>query len=125
MPDAITTISELKQRVLDFSRARDWEQFHQPKELALALACEVGELLDHFRYRPNELIAAELLQPAFHTEVAHELADCLWLILRLSDVCGVDLSDALREKLALADAKYPVELARGRPDKYTRYERKS
>lgn len=123
MPDATTTIAELKQRVLDFSRARDWEQYHNPKDLGVALVCEVGELLEHFRYRTNEEIAAELAKVDIKTDVAHELADCLWLILRLADVCGIDLSDALDEKLGLANVKYPVELVRGRPHKYTYYER--
>jgi dCTP diphosphatase len=123
MSDAETTLAELKRRVREFSRARDWEQFHNPKDLALALVCEVGELLEHFRYRTNERIDVHLADEANRREVAHELADCLWLVLRTADVCGIDLSSALEEKLALADAKYPVELVRGRPDKYTSYER--
>jgi dCTP diphosphatase len=121
MSDPSTTIAELKAWVRDFSRARDWEQFHHPKDLGVALACEVGELLEHFRYRTHEEIREHLARPEAHRDVAHELADCLWLILRLGDVCGVDLAAALREKLDLADLKYPVEKVRGRADKYTAY----
>jgi dCTP diphosphatase len=121
MNDQETTIDQLKRLVLEFSQARDWEQFHNPKDLALALVCEVGELLEHFRYRTNEGIASRLNQPEINQQVAHEVADCLWLILRIAEVCHIDLATSLREKLSLADAKYPVELSRGRPDKHTTY----
>jgi dCTP diphosphatase len=121
MLDDQTTISALKELVLQFSRERDWEQFHHPKDLGVALACEVGEILEHFRYRSNEAIRS-LLDDADHARaLAHELADCLWLLLRLADVCGVDLASSLREKVALAAAKYPIDQSYGRPDKYTAY----
>ena len=92
MPDPQTTLGELKALVQAFSRERDWEQFHHPKDLGVALACEVGEVLEHFRYRSNEAIATLLDDPDQRREVAHELADCLWLLLRLADVCRIDLA---------------------------------
>jgi dCTP diphosphatase len=119
--DAESSIGELKSLVLDFSRERDWEQFHHPKDLGIALASEVGELLDHFRFRSTEQILKDLGRPDVHQAVAHELADCLWAILRLADVCGVDLASSLREKVALAAIKYPVDQSFGRADKYTSY----
>ncbi len=119
--DAAATITELKTWVRAFSQARDWEQFHNPKDLALALVCEVGELVEHLRYRTNDEITAHLSQAQHHTEFAHEVADCLWLLLRLADVTDIDLATSLREKLELADRKYPVDQSRGRPDKYTAY----
>jgi dCTP diphosphatase len=121
MTDAETPIARLKALVLAFSRERDWEQFHHPKDLGIALASEVGELLDHFRYRSNEQIRDALAEPATHREVAHELADCLWMILRLADVCQVDLAASLAEKVELAALKYPADQSRGRADKYTAY----
>lgn len=121
MTDDQTTIARLKQAVLDFSRERDWEQFHHPKDLGVALACEVGELLEHFRYKTDDEIQQSLSAATEKQALAHELADCLWLLLRLGDVCGVDLSSALVEKLAEAAAKYPVELVKGKPHKYTAY----
>jgi dCTP diphosphatase len=121
MDDDETTIGALKALVLRFARERDWEQFHSPKDLGLALASEVGELLDHFRYRPDAAIRADLDDPVARREVAHEMADCLWVLLRLADVCGVDLASALSEKVDLAAIKYPVERSRGRADKYTAY----
>jgi dCTP diphosphatase len=119
--DEQTTIRELKELVRAFSQERDWEQFHHPKDLGVALACEVGEVLEHFRYQSNEAIAQRLAEAEERRELAHELADCLWLLLRLADVCKIDLASSLREKVELAAAKYPVEQAYGRPDKYTAY----
>jgi len=117
-----TTLDELSDLVLAFSKERDWEQFHHPKDLGVALACEVGELLEHFRYKTDAQVRDGLGDPAAKRELAYELADCLWLVLRLAEVCGVDLAASLREKVALAAAKYPADLCRGRPDKYTRYQ---
>ncbi len=122
MTDAQTTLRELKDLVRAFSRERDWEQFHHPKDLGLALACEVGEVLEHFRYKTDERIRADLATPETHRALAHEFADCLWLVLRLADVCAVDLAASLEEKVALAAIKYPVDQAYGRPDKYTKYQ---
>jgi dCTP diphosphatase len=122
MIDQQTTVGELKDLVRTFSRERDWEQFHHPKDLGVALACEVGEVLEHFRYRTNESVATYLEDPSRHRELAHELADCLWLLLRLADVCRVDLAASLQEKVALAALKYPIDQAYGRPDKYTAYQ---
>src|SRR6185312_15238072 len=116
MSDAETSIEQLKALVLAFSKERDWEQFHHPKDLGVALASEVGELLDHFRYKTNDQIRAELGQGATHRAVSHELADCLWVILRLADVCRVDLASALAEKVELAALKYPVDQSFGRAD---------
>lgn len=120
--DDETTIAALKDLVRRFSQARDWEQFHHPKDLGVALAIEVGEILEHFRYRTNEEIQTQLAGAEARRALSHELADALWLLLRLADVCGIDLSAALTEKVALAETKYPVEKVRGRPHKYTHYQ---
>src|SRR3954447_21009813 len=111
MNDEETTIAALKELVLAFSRERDWEQFHHPKDLGVALVCAVGELLEHFRYRNDDQIRNELADAAVHREVGHELADCLWLVLRMAEVCGIDLAATLEEKVALAALKYPVHLS--------------
>ncbi len=121
MTDERATIAELKALVLAFSKERDWEQFHHPKDLGLALASEVGELLDLFRFRTDAQIAARLEDPESYQDLRHELADCLWALLRLADVCRVDLSNSLVEKLALAARKYPSDRSFGRNDKYTAY----
>lgn len=121
MTDSKTTVAELMDLVRGFSRERDWEQFHHPKDLGVALVCEVGEVFEHFRYRTNDEIKTTLAGPETHRELAHELADCLWLLLRLADVTHVDLAASLEEKVALAAVKYPVEKVYGKPDKYTSY----
>lgn len=120
--DSRTTVQTLKDWVRAFSHERDWEQFHHPKDLGVALACEVGEVLEHFRYRTNAEIADVLARPEDHRELALELADCLWLLLRLADVCDVDLAGSLREKLRLAALKYPIDKVYGKSDKYTKYQ---
>ncbi len=121
MTDDRTTIAELKALVLAFSKERNWEQFHHPKDLGLALASEVGELLDLFRFRTDAQIQGQLADPEARAALSHELADCLWALVRLADVCGVDLSASLAEKVALAARKYPSDQAFGRNDKYTAY----
>ena len=121
MSDQTTTVAELIALMRQFTKERDWEQFHHPKDLGLALAIEVGELLEHFRYRTNDEISKHLESAPNLRELSHEIADCVWLLFRLADVCGFDMSDALRDKLRLAAAKYPVEKVKGRPDKYTAY----
>jgi dCTP diphosphatase len=119
--DDATFLARLKDLVRAFSVERDWEQFHHPKDLGVALACEVGELLEHFRYRTHDEIRAFLNDPANKGLVADEVADCLWLLLRLADVIGFDLSSALAAKVEAAARKYPVDRSRGRSDKYTAY----
>lgn len=119
--DATTPLAHLKALVKAFSVERDWEQFHHPKDLGVALACEVGELLEHFRYRRDDEIRAWLDRDENRRLVADEVADCLWLVLRMADVIGFDLSSALASKVEAAGRKYPVEQSRGRPDKYTAY----
>lgn len=120
--DASTTVADLRALVRDFTDRRDWAQFHHPKDLGVALAVEVGELLEHVRFLTNEQIRKRLSDEAARREFSHEAADCLWLLLRLADVVGFDLSSSLREKLALAERKYPAAKAKGSPHKYTAYE---
>ncbi|WP_152052327.1 nucleotide pyrophosphohydrolase [Tautonia marina] len=123
MDDRSTTVRELMDLVLHFSRDRDWEQFHHPKDLGLCLAIEVGEVLEHFRFRTDEAIRNDLNDPERKRAIAHELADSLWALLRLADVCEIDLAAALKEKIGLAAEKYPVDRSSGRADKYTAYVR--
>ena len=125
MSDERTTLGEVKTLVRLFSQARDWEQFHHPKDLGVALAIEVGEILEHFRYLTDGQIQERLSARAVRRELGHELADSLWLLLRLADVCGIDLAAALEEKVRLAEEKYPADQVRGLPHKYTHYARKA
>ncbi len=119
--DESTPVGRLKDLVRAFSDERNWAQFHTPKDLGIALVCEVGELFEHFRYRRDDEIAALLNDPSKKQAVADELADCLWLLLRMADVTGIDLASSLEAKVEAAGVKYPVAKAYGRPDKYTAY----
>ncbi len=125
MNDEETSVDALKTLVRAFSVERDWVQFHHPKDLGVALASEVGELLDLFRFKTDAEIRTLLDSPETHRAVAHELADCLWAVLRLADVCRVDLAGSLEEKVGLAALKYPVDQAFGRSEKYTAYQTKA
>src|SRR4051812_48479121 len=112
--DSTTTIADLATLVRDFSRERDWEQFHHPKDLGLALAIETGEVLEHFRFLTNDEIRERLADEGRRRELSHELADVLWALLRLAEVSGVDLAASLHEKVTLAAIKYPVEESKGK-----------
>jgi dCTP diphosphatase len=117
--DRTTTVQALRESVIAFRDERDWKQFHQPKDLAIALAIEVAELLEHFRFQDDAAIAQRLSNADEQRAVAHELADVLHFVLLLSDALEVDLSQALVEKLAISARRYPAALAKGRAQKYT------
>lgn len=121
MTDADTTIGDVKAALREFARERDWEQFHNPKDLGVALSIEIGEILEHFRFRTNEEIAARLEDERFRQSLAHELADAASFIVRLADVTGIDLAAAIEEKMRVSAEKYPADTVRGKPHKYTHY----
>lgn len=108
---------DLSQRLAEFAAERDWEQFHSPKNLAMALAAEAGELLEHFQWLTESQSAA--LPPEALEAVGLELADIQVYLVRLADKLGVDLVAAAHRKIDLNAAKYPVERARGHARKYT------
>jgi NTP pyrophosphatase (non-canonical NTP hydrolase) len=117
--DECSTLAELRRQVLEFRDRREWQKFHNPKDLALAMSIEVAEILELFRFKTVDEIRAELSAGPLAQQVGLELADVLWWALLLSHEAGIDLAAALEEKLALAERRYPVELARGRRLKYT------
>ena len=107
---------ELRQRLAAFAAERDWDQFHSPKNLAMALAAEAGELLEHFQWLTEAESAA--LADDRRDEVALELADILLYLVRISDKLGVNLVEAAHRKIGLNELKYPADLARGSARKY-------
>jgi dCTP diphosphatase len=109
-------LESLRARLAAFAAERDWDQFHNPKNLAMALAGEAGELVEHFQWLSFEQAAN--LAPATREEVALECADVLLFLLRLCDKLGIDLAAAADRKLRLNAEKYPVEKSRGRATKY-------
>jgi dCTP diphosphatase len=119
LADSATTISELKQRLVAFVRERDWEQFHSPKNLSMALAAEAGELMEHFLWATAEQSKAVAAEPGKRAKIADELADVVIYALEFANTTGLDVSAAIEAKMAANAKKYPVEKARGRADKYT------
>jgi dCTP diphosphatase len=111
-------IDVLRKRLADFAVERDWDQFHNPKNLAMALAGEAGEVLEHFQWLTFE--QASNLSAETRTEVAMECADVLLFLLRLCDKLKIDLMKAAGEKLAINAKKYPVEKSRGKATKYNK-----
>jgi dCTP diphosphatase len=117
--DATTTVADLRQQVLAFARARDWEQFHSPKNLSMALAAEAGELMEPFLWVSSEASLEMMADPAKRAHIADELADVVVYALEFSNITGIDLAAAIETKMRANALKYPVEKARGRSDKYT------
>ena len=110
------SLESLREQIADFAAEREWDQFHNPKNLATAVAVEAGELIEHFQWLTPE--QADDLPPEAREEVALECADVLLFLLRLCDRLDIDLGAAAERKLALNTQKYPVEKSRGRSTKY-------
>lgn len=119
LADSTTTVAELKTRLLAFVRERDWEQFHSPKNLSMALAAEAGELMEHFLWATPEQSGAIAADATKRRQIADELADVVIYALEFANITGLDVAAAIEAKMAANAKKYPVEKARGRSDKYT------
>ncbi|MCB5184078.1 nucleotide pyrophosphohydrolase [Methylobacillus gramineus] len=122
MPDVPQpdSLDQLRARINHFVQERDWEQFHTPKNLAMAMIVEAAEVVEHFQWdSPQESIT---LSEERKTEIGHELADTLVYLLRIAEVCGIDLIAAANAKIVLNAKKYPVEKAKGSNAKYTAYQ---
>jgi len=113
------SIASLQHQLREFAAARDWEQFHSPKNLVMALGGEVGELTEIFQWLTPDESAAVMMHDAGASEVRDEMADVLAYLLRLADVLDVDLETALAEKIVKNAMKYPVATARSVATKYT------
>ena len=112
-------LQALTQALVKFRDERDWAQFHSPKNLAMALTGEVGELVEIFQWMTEEESRRAGDAPETAAHVRQELADVLIYLVRLADVLGVDLDAAVRDKLADNARRYPVEAARGHNRKST------
>jgi NTP pyrophosphatase (non-canonical NTP hydrolase) len=109
----VSSADHLTERVRAFARERDWERFHTPKNLAMALAGEVGELLAELQWLTPEEAAAAMSDPELGPRVRAEIGDVTIYLFRLADVLGIDLIPAALDKLAEAATRYPAEAARG------------
>lgn len=113
MHDDQTTVSELKALVARFVAAREWQKYHRPKNLAMSLAIEAAELMEHFQWVDHDQADAMLANPEIRAEVAEEMADVLAFLLSLSNCMDLDLAAALEAKMAKNALKYPAEKVRG------------
>lgn len=108
MADASTTIAELKTAMRKFAQARNWEPYHSPKNLTMALASEVGELCDIFRWLTDAESRQASQDAELRVAIADELADVANIVVLLSQHTGIDLSEAIQAKMRKNDVKYPA-----------------
>jgi NTP pyrophosphatase (non-canonical NTP hydrolase) len=109
-------IAEMTKRIVDFRNARDWKQFHNPKDLALSLVLEATEVMEHFQWKSKEEMEKYVVEAK--VEIGDELADVLYWVLLMSHDFNIDVFGALDKKMEKNEAKYPVEKAKGRHTKY-------
>jgi len=112
-------MKELIKKTRIFAQNRDWEQFHSPKNLAMALSVEVAEIVEHFQWLSQA--ESNSLEPAKLAAVKEEIADVMIYLTRLADRLGIDPLQAAEEKMQLNEKKYPVDKAKGRAAKYTEF----
>jgi|SRR5690606_13096307 len=112
-------MDEIKEKLRQFAMARDWDQFHSPKNLSMALAGEVGELLELFQWLTEE--QSNNLSREQRAAVEEEVADVFLYLLRMADKLGIDLLSAANNKIIINEQKYPVDKVKGSSKKYTEY----
>lgn len=118
MSDRGTSLQDIKNIIARFTAERDWQQFHCAKNVAMALVSEAAELMAHFRW--SEPDAAVLDDAQSLREIRHEVADVLLLLAEFANVAGIDMAQAVREKMEINAQRYPVEKSRGTARKYDR-----
>jgi len=112
--DADTTVSELRRLIAEFVAARNWEQFHTPKNLAMSAAIESAELMEHFQWLTPEESRELAGKPEALAEIGEELADVCCYLLALANALGIDVAGAVEDKMRKNQRKYPVDEFRGR-----------
>ena len=108
-------IKDIQNKLAVFAKERDWDQFHSPKNLAMALTSEVGELNELFQW-----LTEEQSNNVDNDAVRQEIADIIIYLLRLSDKLDIDIEEAVKEKIEINAKKYPVDLAKGNATKYSK-----
>lgn len=115
----MTKIEKLTKRIINFRDARDWKQFHNPKDVALSLSLEAAEVLEHFQWRNGAELDEYIEKNKEH--LGDELADVLYWILLMSHDLNIDISEAISRKMDKNEEKYAVEKAKGNHKKYTEF----
>ncbi|MFH1409725.1 MAG: nucleotide pyrophosphohydrolase [Nanoarchaeota archaeon] len=112
-------LQELRKLLQSFRDRREWKQFHNPKDLSIAISVEAAELLEHFQWHtPKEI---ETILKERRTDISHELADILSFVILFADATGIDISEAVKAKLDILEKKYPVDKVKGKNLKYDEY----
>jgi len=114
--DDKTSVEQLKELVKTFCEERDWDQYHNAKDLAIGIITESSELLEHFRFKSAKEVEEVIRQKK--GEISEELADVLYFVLRLAERYEIDLSEGLQKKLDKNTKKYPIEKSKGLNKKY-------
>lgn len=113
MSSSEDSIEELKAIIKKFSTARDWEQFHDPKNLSMAISAEAAELMEHFLWiKPEEALEKSSFSP-HREEIADELADILIYCLQFSNTTGINITEAVKKKMARNEKRFPVSEVKG------------
>lgn len=112
-------LEELRIRLAKFASDRDWDQFHSPKNLSMALIAETAELVEHFQWLTEE--DSRNLDASKHEAIAMELADIFIFLIRIADKLDVDLADAARKKMEINETRYPVEIVKGSAKRASEY----
>ena len=118
--DEIKSLESLRDVLRDFAKDRDWDQYHTPKNLSMALIAEAAELIEHFQWVKGE--QSHVLDDKTRSSVEEELADILIYLVRISDKLDIDLYAAVKRKIGINEMKYPADKVRGSAKKYTEYE---
>jgi len=116
----IDSLEALRDCLREFARERDWDQYHTPKNLSMALIAEAAELVEHFQWVEGEL--SHILADKTRQSVEEEVADILIYLVRIADKLDIDLYRAAERKIGINERKYPAEKVRGSAKKYTEYE---
>ena len=112
--DNKTTIYDLEQKIKLFCEERDWDQFHNPKDLAISISLEAAELLEVFQWSGSDTLCEQKKD-----KIKEELADVINYCVLMADVCGLDMDEIGQEKIKINNEKYPVKKAKGKSDKYS------
>ena len=112
------TVEQLKAKVKKFCEARDWDQFHGPKDLAIGIITESSELLEHFRFKSDEQSKTAMQNSAEKKEIEEELADILFFVLRFAQRFEIDITSILDLKIQKNEKYYPVNKSKGSNKKY-------
>jgi NTP pyrophosphatase (non-canonical NTP hydrolase) len=115
----MNNLEDIKSQLREFVRVRNWDQFHSPKNLSMALIVEAAELVEHFQWLTEE--ESINIESKKLSEVEEEIADIFIYLMRLSDKLNINLLDAVSNKIAKNEKKYPADLVSGSSKKYTEY----